>query len=389
MGKTTWKGIYARKASIRIYFVYAGNEYFESLNIAPTPANMNYADSMRKEILRRIELETFKFEDFFPESKNAKKEVAQKSEKPKFKEVAIAWLDSKLDLEHTTKESYQNIMNAYFIEPLGERIMDSISFLELNKVITGLIKERQLSKKTYNNSLTVIRQIYAFAFDAGYCPENFASKFSFLKKNKAKPDPLELNEIPLVLQDMQNHYHEIIQIYFALQFRIGFRPSEGISLQWCDVDWNKKEVLVKSAKVRGVYKSTKTDRDRIVELDDECMALLTRMKKHTFMKSEYIFINPITDKPFYDTSDFVQKYWRPSLKRCKIRDRDARQVRHTCATIMLHAGCKPAWAANQLGHSIEMFLRVYSTWLPENNKREELSKMSAMFKTNSPLEAAK
>lgn len=379
MGKTTWKGIYARKASIRIYFVYAGNEYFESLNIPPTPANMNYADSMRKEILRRIEICTFKFEDYFPDSKNAKKEKDSKVEKPKFLEVAEAWLESKLDLEETTRREYRNTIHTYFLEIFGERVMDSITFLELNSVVSGLVSKQELSHKTYNNVLSTLRQIYTFGFDAKACSENIAAKFKFLKKNKPKPDPLDLEEIPLILQDMQKHYAEIIQIYFQLQFRIGFRPSEGIALRWGNLDWNKKEILINAARVRGIDKKTKTDEERTVELDDECIEMLTRMKKYTFMKCEHIFINPITGNAFYDTSDLVQKYWRPSLKRCKIRDRDARQGRHTCATIMLHAGCDPAWAARQLGHSVEMFLRVYSTWLPKNDKRQQLSKMSAMF----------
>jgi len=75
----------------------------------------------------------------------------------------------------------------------------------------------------------------------------------------------------------------------------------------------------------------------------------------------------------------VQKYWRPTLARCGIRDRDARQTRHTCATTLLMAGANDRWAAGQLGHSIEMFQRVYSKWLPQNDKRQELAKASAMF----------
>ena len=33
------------------------------------------------------------------------------------------------------------------------------------------------------------------------------------------------------------------------------------------------------------------------------------------------------------------------------------------------AGCKPAWCACQLGHRLQMFLQVYSKWMPSEDKR--------------------
>ena len=381
MGKTTWKGVYARKTFIRIYFVFNGNEYFESLNISPTPANMNYAESVRKEILRRIELGTFEFKEFFPDSKNAKKEEELKVEKPRFIKIAYAWLESKeRELAKTTLREYRNTIDTYFLEPLGNRIMWDISYLDLNAVMSKI----KVSNKTYNNVLSVLRGIYTFGCDAQACADNLAAKFKFVAKEETEPDPLELEEVAKVLQDMEEHFDERIVGYFFLAFKIGYRPSEGISLRWTNLDWNKKELKIDSAQVRGIEKDTKTGKSRIVELDDETVAWFTRMKKHTFMKGEHIFNNPITGKPFYDTSDLVQKYWRPSLKRCKIRDRDARQSRHTCATMMLMDDCRAKWAADRLGHSTEMFERVYSKWMPNTDKRQQLSKMTQLTKLDVP-----
>lgn len=371
MGKNDREGIYAREASIRIFFIHDGERYYETLSISPTPANLKYAASVRKEILRRIEIGTFDFSEFFPKSKNA-----PHKDRPTFGKISDAWLESKgRKLAETTVKEYRTTINAYFTEPFGKRIMSDITFLEVDRLMSSL----KVSNKTFNNILSVLRGIYIYSIKAKSCTENHAAHIEFTVKEETAPDPLSRNEVVKVLQDMHEHFHEQIEIYFSLAFRIGYRPSEGIDLRWSNIDWDDKTLMISSAKVRTVTKDTKTHKSRIIELDEECIALLTRLKKHTFMVGDHVFTNPAKGTPFPNTADLVQKYWRPSLKRCKIHNRDARQTRHTCATMMLMAGCKPAWAAHQLGHSIEMFLRTYSKWLPENDKGAERAKLSAMF----------
>lgn len=380
MGKNDREGIVARKASVRIIFWYDGKRYFETLRVAPTPANLKYANSVRKEILRRIEIGTFQLVDFFPDSNNANKESEKSISPPLFREVVENWLESKKrGIKKATLQGYQSAIETHFMEPFGNRRMDTITFMEIDSLMSSL----DISNKSFNNYLSILRSLYAYAVKASEntgVTVSLAEYIDFVKKEASEPDPLNRDEMAMVIQDMREHYDEQIEIYFSLAFLTGFRPSEGIDLRWSNIDWNKKEILISSAKVRGSIKCTKTDKARIVELDDECISLLLRLKKHTFMKGDVLFVNLATDKPYFDTRDLVGKYWRPSLKRCKIRDRDARQTRHTCASMMLMAGCKPAWAANRLGNSVEMFLRVYSKWIPENDKRQELSKMSGMYK---------
>jgi len=378
MVSKNWEGVYARASSIRVTFVYNGVKHFETLSLPPTPANMKYADSVRKEILRRIELGTFTFSEFFPKSKHAKQEK-QTADRLTFRHIAQLWLETKKrSIAKTTLRHYEITVDTHFNKLFGDKPMADITFKEISKYFSDL----EVENKTYNNILSVLRGIYQHAVDLEVVTINQAAKLKFTKKKKPEPDPLTYHEIQLVLDDMREHYPEQIEIYFNLAFRIGFRPSEGIDLRWANVDWNKGELLINSAKVQSITKDTKTHKDRIVELDDECLRLLQRQRKHTYMVGEHIFTYPGTNRPHPDTSNLVQKYWRPSLKRCKIRDRDARQTRHTCATLMLMAGCQYAWAAAQLGHSVQMFLNEYSRWINGEDQGKERSKMSAVFNVN-------
>ena len=59
----------------------------------------------------------------------------------------------------------------------------------------------------------------------------------------------------------------------------------------------------------------------------------------------------------------INQSWRKAHEECDIPYRIPYTCRHTRAAEMLSAGILPAVAAAQLGHSMEMFLRVYSEFL--------------------------
>lgn len=43
------------------------------------------------------------------------------------------------------------------------------------------------------------------------------------------------------------------------------------------------------------------------------------------------------------------------------------------------SGLKPGWVAGQLGHSVEMFYRVYSRWIDEQDGGAERRKLDAFL----------
>src|SRR6185437_11042330 len=101
-----------------------------------------------------------------------------------------------------------------------------------------------------------------------------------------------------------------------------------------------------------------------------------RQAKHSRLADGYVFLNPLTSEAWNSTASQRDNYWNPTLKALGIRHRVPYNTRHTRATRLLTAGCKPAWCAYQLGHTLEMFLRVYAKWMPEERERgAELAKV--------------
>ena len=61
-------GVRARVSTIQIDFRYRGVRCRETIKRKPTSANLQYAERLRAEILRKIEIDQFVYSDYFPES---------------------------------------------------------------------------------------------------------------------------------------------------------------------------------------------------------------------------------------------------------------------------------------------------------------------------------
>lgn len=143
-------------------------------------------------------------------------------------------------------------------------------------------------------------------------------------------------------------------------------------LKWQGVDSRRGSVRVEAARARTIEKDTKTHAVCDVDLVDRAVFALQRQREHIMMKGEYVFLNPYTAEPFADTSMAVQRVWRPPRRILGILDRDARETRHTYATMALMAGLKPTYIAKQLGHAnAKMVYEVYAKRIGGSDKSVE------------------
>lgn len=356
------KGVYAREASILIDFKWRGKRFRERLDIPPTPKNMMYAANQKQEIDQKIALGTFDFAAYFPKSKTIAKLGLENADSPLFSEMVEEWLKLMLpELAETTYKEYKNTLYCHHVPKLGARRMNEFTLELVEKHVAGLGID---NNKTFNNVVSPLRGVLAKAFDWKKTSVDFGLIVPSRKKPKnAKPQPLDPDEIADLLAKLFERNGEQVANYFEFAIFTGMRPSELIALDWDDIDFRKRIAHVRRALVRTIEKDTKTGEEREVELSDRAFDALTRQKKFTYLQNGRVFHNPLTDAPYTDTQVQMEKFWRPTLRLCKIRHRDARQTRHTYATMCLMAGMNPAYVAGQMGHSVEMFFRVYSKWI--------------------------
>lgn len=142
------------------------------------------------------------------------------------------------------------------------------------------------------------------------------------------------------------------------------------------------------ALTRGLEKVTKTSRERAIELTSRAKAALERQLTWKAEGDRRVFSSD-DGKAFDDTDDPLNPWWKPALARSGLRYRDARQTRHTFATICLMAGNTPAWVAQQLGHTPERFFRAYSRWISGADKGVERNRLDAFLGAGQVTAAAK
>ncbi len=347
----------------------------QTLPLLPTPGNLKYADRQRDQILRDHALGKLQIAEYFPGSKIA----LSTKQSITFEEWCIEWLDLiKPDVEATTHQEYRNALSGYFYPLWGDVQLDLLNEETIAKGLAKIkgIRGQPITGKTFNNIVIPLRQAMARAFRYKKIPRPLDEIIGTRSVQKPKPDPLQLFEVELVLVKLRERYDPQIANYFEMAFWTGLRPSELIALEWRHVDFNNRSIRVEQAKVRAKTKNTKTHTIRDVDLPSRAMDALERQKAHTFMIGGAVFHNPSTGRGYADTDFLVEKYWRPTLKALGIRDRDARQTRHTYATMSLDAGARPGYVSAQLGHSTtEMLHRVYSKWIDGRDNSRERDKL--------------
>lgn len=384
--KQQLEGVYAREASIQISFQWEGRRHKERVCLNPTAANLRAAARLRDEIVSSIRLGKFTLDDYalhFPDSAWLKKRLNPPGANPTalpggraLRDVMETWFTiAKGELEDTTLKEYRNTMSRYFLTVLGDKDIARITYED---VALLLASHKIANAKTFNNAMTPLRRIFAYARKTRKVSVDITSDIESRKVQSAAPDPLELDEIELVLDCLRRKPDDRWLNYFEFAFFTGMRPSELIALKWENVDFRRTKVRVDSARVRAIDKQTKTKRSRDVDLQTRALAALTRQKKHTFMANDYVFTNPETGARFFDTQP--PDVFHAALKAQGIRRRDARQTRHTFATMCLHAQMNPAYVSRQMGHvDPQMFFRVYSKWMDGEASDREKSKLDALF----------
>ena len=149
--------------------------------------------------------------------------------------------------------------------------------------------------------------------------------------------------------------------------------SEILALQWSD--YNGTHIHVSKATVWGKLKpTTKNHEVRDVFVSDLLREALQSLP--TRFQGREIFLDPDGEGIKYVKR--FNKVWREALQRARVSHRVSYTCRHTRAAMMLTGGIDVMYAANQLGHTKEMFLRTYSTWINELGDKAQEDKLKAL-----------
>lgn len=369
------RGVYARANSIQVTFTYDGRQrrqtlYLNGAPLAPTPANIKHAERLAAEIREKIRLGLFSMAEYFPA-------IGDTGQAVTLRQQLRTWIDAQR-IEPSTRAGYESAAR-FWCGPLGDR---SIKALRHSDVLRP-IAQHQLSGKTVNNYVSVLRKALDLAVQDRVIDSNPAADVPRAKHQKPLPDPFDRDEAERIIAHARRHYPDQVANLLEFWLHTGLRTSELFGLRWPNVDLAGRHFIVAEAIVRGLHKDkTKTAVARKVLLNSRAMAALQRQAAHTRMAGEAVFQDPRYGAPWGDERALRRSFWAPALKALGIRYRRPYDCRHTYATMMLMADMKAPFCAKQMGHSVEVFLNTYAKWLDGERDDAEMQRLEASFAGN-------
>jgi integrase len=266
---------------IQFDFEFEGIRYRPSVARIPSEANLRRARKQLEEIKARILNGSFRFAEEFPEFRDIKKltgTLARRTCNEVFDEF-MTHCESRLaknDLAFATVDGYRKILNHLWRPKIGTEVFEKVKYSVLVKIIDA----RELRKKTYNNVVSTVR----CAFEYGYRdhpemhnPASGLKCFRISKKDRPVIDPFTIQEAEALIAAIHKDWGEAQGNYDEFRFFTGLRPSEQIALLVSDCDVGQGKVSVTKARVMTRDKDrTKTNEDRLVELNPRALAVLKR-----------------------------------------------------------------------------------------------------------------
>lgn len=362
----TGSGVEVRAKSIRFTFVEGKPTLTVNGEPAkPTPANVKWAHRLAAEIRDRMRHDTFSMAEYFPLAGTSGTTVTVGKQ-------LDDWLAAQR-IKNSTRRGYTSVIR-FWKSLIGDRPLRG---LKHSNILDALASRPDLSGKTVNNRVSVLREALEMAVLDKLLPDNAASHVPSAKWQQQPVDPFTAEEADRIIAGIKEPQ---VANYTAFKFFTGVRTGESFGLKWADVDLASGYIIVHESVVGGEdVDSTKTMRSRKIFLNSRALAAVTAQKAHTFMAGQHVFNDP-RDGTRWGGESKYRWYWVPALKRLGIRHRRPYNTRHTYATMMLMAGMTPAFCAGQMGHSVDVFLRAYAKWIPGAGDANEMAKLERNLK---------
>lgn len=362
-------------ARIRLDFRYKGVRCRECLKLELTKANWAYATRLRGEILNAIARGTFRYGDYFPDSKRAGIFGHAVSRK-----TIGELLDEHVGrCREAAKRGNMSPGTVRVYAGDAELLKDELGRIRAVDLTAGHIKQliakQDCTAKTIRNRLSLLRVVCDEALEEGVLNANpfagLATRRAIKKvatKSDWEVDPFSPEERAAFLEACPTDEERDMYTFWL---HTGLRPGELIAFGWDQVDGVHKRARIDKAAAEREEKGPKTEAGiRDVELDAQAWAALERQRARTFLAGGRVWRSPKFEAPWVDDAQLRRSSYRHVMRKAKIRWRNMYQLRHTYASTHCSAGCNLFWLARQMGHeTIEMLIRHYGRWI-ETFKRD-------------------
>lgn len=290
--------------------------------------------------------------------KAGKKEIA----KVYFSDLVKKFIDEHclLHCKESTTKTYKACRDKFINPVLGRILIEDIKTSKITD-FTVKLKKEELSEKTINNYLVLVKSIFNYGITIGWIHENPAAPVKKLKVKHREMQFLNPDEIVRMLDAAKQSYPDFYAMLFTAVFT-GMRKGEILALTWDCVDFDEKTLYVNKSLFGGKLQDPKTKTSiRKIDLIDELVEVLKEHKK-TQKKvlaeskkrnmGKIVFCNE--NGRHLDPDNFISRRFTPVLNKTKLKpQRHIRwhDLRHTYASLLISKNLSPKYIQHQMGHS--------------------------------------
>ena len=269
--------------------------------------------------------------------------------------------------KENTNKDYMMTFKRHILPHFGKWKLEDIRPTNLKKWQNDL--SRIISGKRIMNIGTIFRGILQDAFIDELININPFDRVRPPKQEKTIIYPWNLEEVQLITKHAQGWFRN----YLLLAFFTGMRVGEIIALKWSDINFIDEIIEVKRSTRKRIISSPKTVSSiRTVDMLPIVKNALIEQKKHSMLRSEFVFINQY-GKNFLDPANLTKRHWQPLLEELNMQYRILYQTRHTFASLMLQQGEEIGWVSQMMGHTdIHTTLTKYARFIPRETKKRAI-----------------
>lgn len=320
----------------------------------------------------------------------------QKENVDTFEDVYNLWV---LQYENTVEESTYvktiGLFNNHILPSLGEYRISKITIDHCQKSLN----EWSQKIKKYHTLKAYAARVFDFAIKREFINKN---PFSFVELPRVSGKTTHLNhqsiddnfytkeEVIDFLAHLENESNYKAYVLFRLLIFSGMRKGEALALTWEDIDFDDRIILVHQALSRGkdnrlYLKSTKTNEDRTLKMDEVTMDLLRKWKIY---QKEDLSLQGLTIKKSKqlvfsnDTNGYLQptktRKWIVYIQdKYNLKKVTTHGLRHTHCSLLFEAGASLKEVQDRLGHSdIQTTMNIY-THVTKKAQKQAIEKFSS------------
>ncbi len=235
----------------------------------------------------------------------------------------------------------QKVLINKLVKVFGNIKLNAIDIVSIEKMQSNIIAD-DLSAAYANRLTAAVKRMFTKAYEWELISEDVLKrirKVKLLKGEVKRLRYLSSNEIETLISACGKEIKPIV----ITALNTGMRKSEILHLTWDRVDLKNRIILLDK---------TKNGERREIPINQTLLNTLSDIVRN--IKTDYVFYNPETLKPYCD----IKKSFTGALRKAHIIDFHFHDLRHTFASRLVMSGVDLATIQKLLGHkTINMTLR--------------------------------